>query len=377
MGSKIKIISSSSPIRISWNEFENLVIPDNFSGTCEIYVDRLSGDIAADVWKIKKLQSIPNLQEVRISSQDFKVAEYFETALKTLQVYKEFDLLNDYEMKSRDGIDFSNLSYNAVTVPFDYMMHMPNSRISRYTNHEVRDGNSIFSGRSDVQNNYPELPNLVNSIVDEIFDGLPMEELDDIDKSVLVSNWIQKNMQYVIGKDSYAAGKKYVCDEVAGQDIKSNDMLTVIKHHYGICTSFAKLSVALLNNPKVNCNCHVVYSQVGAHTYMVQVIDNKEYLVDNTWAITRNPNKIRGCLKAKSFSDAFLLIGNDKMNENEDIRTHHISYGEHEYKIEDKGISRERIKMSVEKLKGMGVEFTYNTLPVFEQYVEDERDVLE
>ena len=69
-------------------------------------------------------------------------------------------------------------------------------------------------------------------------------------------------------------------------------------------------------------------------------------------------------------------FGNDKLNENEDIRTHHINYGCHEYHIEDTGISRERIKKSVEKLRSMGVEFEYNEPPVVNQYVEDEKEVL-
>lgn len=374
---KLTIVSTSVPIRTNWDEIENISIPKNFSGRCNIYVNSLSGDITDDIEKIKKLQSIPNLKEIAIHSQDFKVAEYFETVLRAFQVSKEFNLLNDYEVISRENIDFSNLNYNSVTVPFDYMMHMPNSKITQFTDHEISEEKSIFVGTNDLQTNYLELPELVNSIVDEIFDGLPMEELDDIDKSVLVANYIQKKMQFIEGKKSNVQGKKYICEEFTTKKGSVYDMLTAIKHNYGVCAAFAKLSVALLNNPKVNCQCHLVYSMTGGHTYFVQVIDGKKYIVDNTWGITRNPNKMEDSLKAKSFSDEYLLIGNDKLNETEDIRTHHISYGVHEYKIEDNGISRDRIQQSVEKLKGMGVEFEYNVLPAIEQYIEDDREILE
>ena len=116
------------------------------------------------------------------------------------------------------------MSYDYVTVSFDYMMCIPNSNISSYANHEIREGNCIFAGVIDSQINYPELHGLVNSIIDEIFDELPMEELDDVDKSVSVA------------------------------------------------------------------------------------IDGKQYVVDNTWEITRNPNKMEDSLKAKSFSYEYLLI---------------------------------------------------------------------
>lgn len=216
---------------------------------------------------------------------------------------------------------------------------------------------------------------IVNSIVDEIFNGLPIEELNDVDKSILVANWIQKKMQFIEGKKSHVQGKKYICDEFTTKNGFVGDMLTAIRHNYGVCTAFSKLSVALLNNPKVNCQCHLAYSRKGGHTYFVQVIDGKQYIVDNTWGITRNPNKMGDALKAKKFSDEYLLIGNDKLNESEDIRIHHISYGCHEYEIEDNGISKDRIRQSVEKLKGLGVEFSYDEPPVFRQHLEDNIEI--
>lgn len=374
MGIKIKILSQKSPININWNEFENIDIPEEFSGECRIYVDELTGDIEEDLRKIKELQSIQGLNEIIVNSKDFKVAAYFETVLKAFQVKKGFNLLNDYEMKSRGDIDFSHMTYGEVRVPFDYMVHMPNSNVYEYTNHETSEGNCILAGLSDTQRNYQELPNMINSIIDEIFDGLPMEELNEIDKSVLVANWIQKKMQFVDGKESKVQGKKYICNEFTAQNGSKFDMLTAIKHNYGVCTAFSKLSVALLNNPRVNCQCHLVYSKTGGHTYFVQVIDGKQYVVDNTWGITRNPDKMGEALKAKSFSNEYLLIGNDKLNESEDIRTHHISYGCHEYKIEDKGIGRDVIQKSVEKLKGLGVEFSYDDPPVLKQYLEVDKE---
>ena len=86
MGFKIKIEGIKSPININWNEFENIDIPENFSGVCRIYVEDLTGDIGEDVRKFKELQSIQGLNEIIVNSKDFKVAEYFETVLKTLKL---------------------------------------------------------------------------------------------------------------------------------------------------------------------------------------------------------------------------------------------------------------------------------------------------
>lgn len=372
----IKIISETSPIYIRWDEFEERTVPENFSGECVIYIDEFMKDIEGDLSKISKIQRIPGLKQISIHSKDFRVAQYFETGLKTFQVKKEFHLLNDYGMNSRENIDFSNTSYNFVSVPFDYLMHMPNSNISCYTDNEVKKGNCICVNMMDAQHNYQGLPTEINDIIDEIFDVLPMEKLDDVDKSVLVSNWLQRKMQYVNGKQSYVQGKKYVSDGfIPEKEYVLADMRTAIKHNYGVCSTFARLSAALLNNPRVNCQCHLVYSSVGEHTYCVQVIDGKQYVVDNTWGITRNPDKIGETLKAKSFSDEYLLIGNDKLSENEDIRTHHISFGCHEYDIEDIGISKSRIKQSVEKLSGFGVRFSYNEGPVISQRIENEKEL--
>lgn len=145
------------------------------------------------------------------------------------------------------------MSYEEVIVPFDYMMYIPNLNISRYTSHEVRKENCILPVVDEPQRNYQELPSIVNGIVDEIFDGLPIEVLDDVDKSVLVANWIQKKMQFIDGKKSNVQGKKYICDEFIGNKSLTSDMLTAIKHNYGVCSAFSKLSVAVLNNPMVNC----------------------------------------------------------------------------------------------------------------------------
>lgn len=366
----IKIISEKKPLFVNWNQW-NLSGMNDSVWAIQIFVDRLSGDITEDMRKIEELRSIPNLESIMISSQDIRDAYYFDSALRILPCKKEFVLLNDYEMKDRSNVDFKNTNYSNVYVPFDYIMYIPgNEKINGYTCTEnIREEGRFFGANASLNLNFTVRAD-VYKILDEILGNLPVDKLDDIDKSVLVSNWLQKRMQFVEGKVSHAAGKKYICDVFKGRDKDASDIETAIKEKHGICAAFARLSCALLNNPRMNCKCNMVYSKEGGHDYFVQETDGKLYVVDNTWNITRNSDRFEGALKAKSFSYEYLLVGEDKMNENPKTRKAHTPYGFLSYRIESTGIPRERIEASVEKLKSMGVSFGDYDSPVLKQYEE-------
>ena len=50
-------------------------------------------------------------------------------------------------------------------------------------------------------------------------------------------------------------------------------------------------------------------------------MDGKDYYIDNTWNITRNPNKFEETLKAREFTTKYTLFGSDTAK----IIGHHIS----------------------------------------------------
>ena len=356
---------------VNWNEWDLSKITDSVN-SIQIYVDRLGDDIEKDV-KIEELRNIPNLEGITIISQDIGVAYYFDELFKKAPVpyKKDFVLLNDYEVKDRSNVNFKDTDYSSVYIPFDYIMYIPsNDKISGYTCAEtIRTEGRFFCGESAPNCNSIIRTN-VNEILDEILEGLPMEQLDDIDKSILVSNWLQRKMQFVEGRVSNVAGKKYICNAFKGIDHKAGNIETAINEKHGVCAAFARLSCTLLNNPRMNCKCNMIYSKEGTHDYFVQEIDGKQYVVDNTWNITRNPNRFEGALKAKSFSHEYLLVGEDKMNENVETRKHHMPFGFLNYHVENIGIPREIIEASVEKLKSLGVDFEYHEPPVFKQYEE-------
>lgn len=357
---------------INWNNFP-IEIPKNSSKECcYIYVDGLNGDSQQDLEKISKIiKSIPGLKQLRISSNDFRVAEYFNVLLKNFNIEKYFDLLNDFEFKDRSEIDFSALSFDESTIPFDYIMYGvdPNG-ITKYNLQTEKQDNIVKILPQHSQKKYLNIQDKINCIIDEIFGQLPMEQLDEIDKNVLVSNWIQRYIQFIAGKVSEVGSKEFICDDFKAND-DTGDIMTIIDKHFGVCDGIAKLSVALLSNPRVNCKCNLSYCYYyDAHAFFTQLIDGVPYITDNTWCITRNPHHVGESLKASSFSDEYILIGQDKISEDEDTLKHHTRTGLFKGTIPENGIPRERINQSIEKLKNLGVTFSYDEPPIFIQHEE-------
>lgn len=250
---------------------------------------------------------------------------------------------------------------------FDYIMYGINPNgITAYNLVNLKRDNIVTIGRNQ-QKAYPNIQDRVNGIIDEIFGQLPMEQLDEIDKNVLVSNWIQRYIQFIDGKISNSGGKRFICDDFNATDDRE-DIMTILDKHFGVCNGIAKLFVALLSNPRVGCKCNMAHSP--GHAYFTQIIGDFPYVTDNTWCITRNPQHANGCLKSSSFSDEYILIGQDKINEDEDTLFHHTRDGIFKGTIFEHGIPRDRIKQSIEKLRALGVDFSYDEPPVFIQHEE-------
>lgn len=361
-----KILGIRKACEINWRDFL-LECPESFSGMCSIYVEKLDGNVQRDLDKISQIKALAGLNRIEVISSDFRIADYFDKLLEGFEGRKEFDLLNDLEIRDRANIDFSKFHYDEVTVPYDYLMYIKNSEgIHKYSTTNFKSGKIIESGESK-QYAYPDMKEKIDSIIDEIFGNLAMEALDDVDKSVLVSNWIQKNIQFIEGKISTVKNKRYICEDFNSKD-DIEDVKTIMDKKFGVCNGIAKLSVALLSNPRVGCKCNMAHSP--GHAYFTQIIDGKTYVTDNTWCISRNPNHMKDSLKASEFSSEYLLIGQDKINENESTLAYHTRYGIYSGKIEKQGISGERIEQSVQKLKSLGVDFSYNQPPIFIQHEE-------
>ena len=144
---------------------------------------------------------------------------------------------------------------------------------------------------------------------------------DDLQKTLLISNYLQRHVQYVdYGNMSEGLQGIYITDSGSievGNNVHSP--LTVLEQHFGICEGIANATTMLLNNPSFDVN---VRSVIGSkHAWNVVQIDGKFYLLDNTWAITRNKSQYEEALKAKTFDSNYFLFGADKAN----IIGHHVA----------------------------------------------------
>lgn len=382
---KIKIMSVKNDKCILFSQFNTQMV-DNFSGSCCLTIDKFDyGNLDKEIDKFINLIEIPGLKELTIFSSDIDVFKIFELIRERSD--KKFELNYFLEKSNQVNLEkireFCNLKNSNKKLSYEYIMHIKNDesninlsyfsvfgRNDSYLYYASNGENSItlhpssFKGISDLQKK-------IYQIIDEIFKGINIDELSDLDKSILVSNYIQNNIQYIEGKSSFGDNKEYICEKIINKNGESHYLINLLNgNNYGVCGPISLLTVLLLDNPIVKCNCQFIDAGMfSGHYFTTQIIDGKEYIIDNTWNITRNKDKYDGSLKARSFSYDYLLIGQDKLNESEDIANHHIPQTKYLYPIEFESIPKEKIQASIEKLTRMGVKFDNYKPPIYEQYI--------
>ena len=147
--------------------------------------------------------------------------------------------------------------------------------------------------------------------IKEIMGNEKRDNLTDLEKCILVSNYLQRNVQYVAGLES-EADKIYVVDAKTEEvtRAKVGSVNSVINENYGLCMAIANTTTLMLNNPVLNVNIRSLKGD--SHVWNLVDIDKKLYYIDNTWNITRNKNRVNDALKATSFTDEYLLFGENK-----------------------------------------------------------------
>lgn len=181
----------------------------------------------------------------------------------------------------------------------------------------------------------------INRIIEDVLSNKPNT---DLEKIVLVDAWFQKNIQYVQGEKSNGPGGIIY---YAPDNTERAKLSTVFEKKYGECRDIATAVAIVLNDPRLGIKCRVI--EYIDHCWNVVKYDGKEYYLDVTHNITRNPNKVKGALKAMCYSDSKTLIGRYEKDCYCVDRTYFNTS-----LLQDKGFDREIINEVVSHLKARG-----------------------
>lgn len=263
-------------------------------------------DYDTAVHHLDLLKHILSLLKIsQINCLDYESALFLESHLEEDVALA---LVDDYENKDRSYIDTTKFVRHRVYVPLSYFMWdivFQDSCNIRCMRLDENDTMASINGDNIL---YRKILEELKKIIEDI----DAKELTDLDKCILVSNYLQSKVQYVGEGGKAYADKVYVVDACEEDTIPSKvgSISSVIQENYGLCIAIANATTLLLNNPVFNVNVRSVYG--SSHAWNVVVLDGRKYYMDNTWAITRNSNRVSGALKATSFSDNYLLFGDDK-----------------------------------------------------------------
>lgn len=185
--------------------------------------------------------------------------------------------------------------------------------------------------------------------VDEIINWIESwNPSNDLEKVLLLDAWMQKTIQYIKDKESEAGKEIYECPDMSRSSITED----VLMNHFGVCSDIAFSAALILNNPRVNIRCR----QVGAydHSWNIIMLDNKEYYMDFTHNITRNPYRLSDALMAAGYCYKYTLLGKKEAME---------EYGgPFEYpadSLSEESYDRDIIQRHLEKLSEKGLELKW------------------
>ena len=263
---------------------------------------------------------------------------------------KYFSLQDDYQNKDRSYIDAREFNNNTIQIPLPYVMWNP-VFVDAINVNCIRNKIAIFINSNG--NNKISMKSLLK--LKETLYELKDTATTDIEKVILISNYLQSKVQYVEPSGhTMVDGKIYYakCDKSLLTREGVGSIESVINHNCGLCMAISNTTTLLLNNPILDINTRTVRN--NDHVWNLVNIDSKNYYVDNTWCITRNDNKISDILQAAEFSDKYLLFGTDTANN----IGHHSDVCSYVPSMEREDYNKEKINQS-EKFLENKVFFKY------------------
>lgn len=240
------------------------------------FYNRILVDYESVINNLELLKHIIHILVItQINCIDYESALFLE---ENLEEPIELSLVDDYQNKDRSYIDTTKFTKHKFYIPLSYFMwgvkfnKSCNIHCLRYLNDD-----NMFSNNGDHL-----LYKDILLKIKEIINSINTKSLTDLDKCILVSNYLQSKVQFVeSGLKSYA-DKVYIVDanleDVTSKKVGS--ISTIINENYGLCMAIANTTTLLLNNPILNLNVRSVYGD--SHVWNVIIIDGKQYYIDNT-----------------------------------------------------------------------------------------------
>lgn len=255
------------------------------------------------------LKIINSKKYEKFIAKDFSTLQYIESIIPDKSnIFLE--LLDDFQNKDRSYINAKAFVKTELILPITYILWNPTlndiQKISSIYNKTSFGGFAPFGADFITK----EEVKIINEIAANL--GFKWQDLSDLDKLILLSSYLQNRVQYVDENNvSYASTGTYITSSGAiNPTLKMvNNPINVILNKYGICGGIANATTLLLNNCYVNINAHTLLGE--SHFWNLVKIEDKYYFHDNTWAITRNKNRYPESLKAHSFSQDYLLFGQE------------------------------------------------------------------
>ena len=350
----IRIKSVNTPQYVDWNSFD---ITDTNATNVIISAHDLKRDVSTDLEKLKTLKQMPNLQFLTINSDDFNVGIYMGELLKDLTIVKDFHLLDDFQDKDRSYIQANAIPKGVRfrSIPNSYIQWGANKKNLNYGFKKINNVPVVQFDTADTTPYYPSDEALAE--IDRVIaDFSKIPNLTLIDKVVLVANYIQQNVQFVSGKVSHTIDGNYECEGYSYEKYGGVDSVNnVIFDKIGKCNCISRTMMLMLNNPTMNVSCRIANSPGHSYCSVYDDETGELYCIDPTWCISRNPNRFKDTLKASSFSDEFILIGQDKLSTMDFHNTSNMLPKQ----FAEKSIDRDLIRQSIEKLQSYGISFDY------------------
>lgn len=300
-------------------------------------------------------------KDCTVCSEDLELLKFIEDNLKEPSEL-ELGLVDDGKNKDRAYVDASYFEKCSLTIPMIYALWdaklNPSTKVSSYHMQGTFYPVKVGSFETLSSEKLKKLRELISKLYDQ------WGKCSELEKIILVSNYLQDNVQYVnYGNKSEGRKGMYFTDS---KDVTVDDNVfspeTVLFQNFGVCGAIANATTILLNNPDFDVNVRNVRG--GSHVWNSVEIDGKYYYMDNTWCITRNDDQYPESLKAASFSSEYLLFG----IETADAIGHHIPESVVPI-IETYDYSQEELK-KVQKQLVKKANFSGYNRPVFESRLE-------